>query len=119
MVPPVLMIATALPGPRWLVLGDMGEVGDQGPAFHREVGEAARRSGIESLWTAGALCAHSAKAYGSARHFDSVESLLAALRDAPSAASVLVKGSRFMKMEQVVAALSSAPDSTREVAHAA
>jgi UDP-N-acetylmuramoyl-tripeptide--D-alanyl-D-alanine ligase len=83
------------------------------------VGEAAQRSGIESLWTAGALCAHSAKAYGSARHFDSVESLLGALRDAPSAVSVLVKGSRFMKMEQVVAALSSAPDSTREVAHAA
>ena len=112
-------VLAALPGPRWLVLGDMGEVGDQGPAFHREVGEAAQRSGIEALWTVGALCAHSAKAYGSARHFDTVESLLGALRDAPSAASVLVKGSRFMKMEQVVAALSSAPDSTREVAHAA
>lgn len=112
-------VLAALPGPRWLVLGDMGEVGDQGPAFHREVGEAAQRSGIEMLWTTGALCAHSAKAYGSGRHFDSVESLLAALCDAPSAASVLVKGSRFMKMERVVAALSSAPDATREVAHAA
>ena len=114
-----IRVLAALPGPRWLVLGDMGEVGDQGPAFHREVGEAAQRSGIEALWTAGTLCAHSAKAYGSGRHFDSVESLLGALRDAPSAVSVLVKGSRFMKMEQVVAALSSAPDSTREVAHAA
>ena len=31
-------VLAALPGPRWLVLGDMGEVGDQGPAFHREVG---------------------------------------------------------------------------------
>jgi UDP-N-acetylmuramoyl-tripeptide--D-alanyl-D-alanine ligase len=112
-------VLAALPGPRWLVLGDMGEVGDQGPAFHREVGEAAQRSGIEMLWTAGALCAHSAQAYGSGRHFDSVESLLGALHDAPSAASVLVKGSRFMKMERVVAALSSAPDATREVAHAA
>ena len=112
-------VLAALPGPRWLVLGDMGEVGDQGPAFHREVGEAAQRSGIEMLWTAGALCAHSAKAYGSGRHFDSVESLLAAMCHAPSAASVLVKGSRFMKMERVVAALSSVPDSTREVAHAA
>ena len=114
-----IRVLAALPGPRWLVLGDMGEVGDQGPAFHREVGEAAQRSGIEMLWTAGALCAHSATAYGSGRHFDSVESLLGALRDAPNAASVLVKGSRFMKMEQVVAALSSAPESTREVTHAA
>jgi UDP-N-acetylmuramoyl-tripeptide--D-alanyl-D-alanine ligase len=66
------------------------------------VGEAAQRSGIEMLGTAGALCAHSAQAYGRGRHFDSVESLLGALRDAPSAASVLVKGSRFMKMERVV-----------------
>lgn len=31
-------VLATLPGPRWLVLGDMGEVGDQGPAFHAEVG---------------------------------------------------------------------------------
>ena len=43
-----------LPAPRWLVLGDMGEVGDQGPAFHREVGAYAHERGIESLWAAGA-----------------------------------------------------------------
>ena len=29
-------------GQRWLVLGDMGEVGDAGPAFHREIGAYAR-----------------------------------------------------------------------------
>jgi UDP-N-acetylmuramoyl-tripeptide--D-alanyl-D-alanine ligase len=37
-------------GPRWLLLGDMGEVGDQGPAFHAEVGAYARQRGIEQLW---------------------------------------------------------------------
>jgi UDP-N-acetylmuramoyl-tripeptide--D-alanyl-D-alanine ligase len=35
-------VLATLPAPRWLVLGDMGEVGDQGPAFHAEVGAYAR-----------------------------------------------------------------------------
>ena len=91
----------ALPGPRWLVLGDMGEVGDRGAEFHAEVGAAARRCGIETVWTAGALSAHA----GATRHFSAAAALVAALRQAPDAASVLVKGSRFMKMEQVVQAL--------------
>jgi len=98
-----------LPGPRWLVLGDMGEVGTQGPAFHTEVGAYARERGIEHVWTAGSLCSHTAQAFGaSARHFNSALDIVAALPTldkAPAAASVLVKGSRFMKMEQVVVAL--------------
>jgi UDP-N-acetylmuramoyl-tripeptide--D-alanyl-D-alanine ligase len=99
-------VLSQLPGPHWLVLGDMGEVGDQGPAFHREVGAYARTHGIDALWTVGQLCRYAADAYGpGARHFDSVAALLTALPAAPDCASVLVKGSRFMKMEQVVAAL--------------
>lgn len=102
-----------LPGPRWLVLGDMGEVGTQGPAFHAEVGLYARERGIEHVWTAGSLCAHAAQAYGQvqgqlARHFNSAADIALALStpvQAPAAASILVKGSRFMKMEQVVAVL--------------
>ncbi len=98
-----------LPGPRWLVLGDMGEVGKQGPAFHEEVGRYAHERGIEHFWTAGALCAHASRAFGAhARHFNSAADIVAAINTttgAPEAASVLVKGSRFMKMEQVVAVL--------------
>ncbi len=102
------LLAT-LQAPHWLLLGDMGEVGDAGPAFHREVGAHARARGIEAFWCAGEACAQAAAAYGSeARHFARVEDLLAALAHAgepPGAASVLVKGSRFMRMERVVAAL--------------
>ncbi len=98
-----------LPGPRWLVLGDMGEVGAQGQVFHAEVGAYARERGIEHVWTAGDLCTHTAQAYGpSARHFSKAADIVAALLtpdQAPVAASVLVKGSRFMKMEQVVTAI--------------
>jgi UDP-N-acetylmuramoyl-tripeptide--D-alanyl-D-alanine ligase len=114
-------VLAALPGPRWLLLGDMGEVGTQGPEFHREIGAFAKERGIESLWTAGALSRHAAEAYGArARHFDDVASLLAALGDAPPCASVLVKGSRFMKMEQAVAALgATAPTTTRGSTNAA
>jgi len=98
-------VLASMAAPRWLVLGDMGEVGRQGVPFHAEVGSYAKTRGIESLWTAGALSAHAAAAFGPARHFDDVASLVAALGDAPAASSVLVKGSRFMRMEQVVAAL--------------
>ncbi|NBT09952.1 MAG: bifunctional UDP-N-acetylmuramoyl-L-alanyl-D-glutamate--2,6-diaminopimelate ligase MurE/UDP-N-acetylmuramoyl-tripeptide--D-alanyl-D-alanine ligase MurF [Betaproteobacteria bacterium] len=99
-------VLAELPGPHALILGDMGEVGEQGPAFHAEVGGYAHQRGVEQLWTLGDLCLHSAAAYGTgARHFDSLEQLTAALDDLASAQSVLVKGSRFMRMERVVAAL--------------
>jgi MurE/MurF fusion protein len=98
-------VLAALPGPRWLVLGDMGEVGDQGPAFHREVGAYARERGIESLWAAGSESANTVAEFTGARAFATADELVAALGAAPAAASMLVKGSRFMRMERVVAAL--------------
>jgi UDP-N-acetylmuramoyl-tripeptide--D-alanyl-D-alanine ligase len=99
-------VLASLDSPRWLLLGDMGEVGTQGPAFHAEVGGYARQRGIEQVWTVGEACANAARAFGTAaRHFATVDALLAALPEAPAAASLLVKGSRFMRMERVVQAL--------------
>jgi UDP-N-acetylmuramoyl-tripeptide--D-alanyl-D-alanine ligase len=96
-------VLAELPGPRLLVLGDMGEVGDQGPQFHAEMGEHARACGIEQLLTLG----DQSVAMGG-RHFDAIEPLNAAvLAELPRAASVLVKGSRFMKMERVVEAITA------------
>jgi UDP-N-acetylmuramoyl-tripeptide--D-alanyl-D-alanine ligase len=105
-------VLAALPGPRWLVLGDMGEVGEKGPEFHREVGAYAQERGIESMWTVGPLATHASTAFPGARHFDAVVSLVAALGEAPACASVVVKGSRFMQMEQVVTALMTSPGAT-------
>ena len=51
-------VLAELPGPRLLVLGDMGEVGNQGPAFHAEVGAYAAERGLEHLFTLGELAAH-------------------------------------------------------------
>ncbi|MCU7373476.1 UDP-N-acetylmuramoyl-tripeptide--D-alanyl-D-alanine ligase [Paucibacter sp. O1-1] len=95
-----------LPGASWLILGDMGEVGSQGPEFHREVGAYAAERGVAAFWAAGSACADAAGAYGGgARHFDTTEALIAALAEAPRVKNILVKGSRFMQMERVVAAL--------------
>jgi len=93
--------------PRVLVLGDMGEVGEQGPAFHAEIGRHARECGLSALLLLGDATTHTAAAFGEgARHFESIDDLLAAAAacDVPGA-TVLVKGSRFMRMERIVAAL--------------
>jgi UDP-N-acetylmuramoyl-tripeptide--D-alanyl-D-alanine ligase len=96
-------VLAELPAPQLLVLGDMGEVGTQGPQFHAEVGDYARERGIPLLFTLGNL---SVAMQG--RHFASVEDLNAAvLAELPSVGSVLVKGSRFMKMERVVEAITA------------
>lgn len=87
-----------LPAPRLLILGDMGEVGDAGPAFHAEVGAYAKARGIDQFWTLGELCKHAG-----GTHFENMESLLLAASQLGSdLSSILVKGSRFMKMERVV-----------------
>jgi UDP-N-acetylmuramoyl-tripeptide--D-alanyl-D-alanine ligase len=102
-------VLAGLPGPRLLVLGDMGEVGDQGPEFHAEAGALAQQRGIEILFALGELSIAAVAPFGAAaRHFESMESLQAAvIAELPTTVSVLVKGSRFMKMEQVVAAVSA------------
>jgi len=96
-------VLSTLPGPRMLVLGDMGEVGDQGPRFHAEVGAQARRVGLQHVLTLGALSRHASKSFGKGKHFDDVEALNAALLALlPKVSSILIKGSRFMNMGRVV-----------------
>lgn len=97
----------AHPGTGVLVLGDMGEVGERGPEFHREVGAYARERGVSHLLAMGPLAREAVAAFGTgAEHFDDVAPLAArAASLARPGATVLVKGSRFMRMERVVAAL--------------
>jgi UDP-N-acetylmuramoyl-tripeptide--D-alanyl-D-alanine ligase len=102
-----------LPAPRVLVLGDMGEVGNDGPAFHREVGAYARERGIDTLLALGDATRDSVAAFGAgAQHFEALEPLVTAVQAAGADASLLVKGSRFMRMERVVAALGGAAQGT-------
>ena len=107
----------------WLILGDMGEVGNQGPEFHREVGAYAAEQGVAKLFVLGEQCQFALHGFNEANkngatnshatHFVDMDSLIAQLRDALYAQSsgsnqhlnILVKGSRFMRMERVVQAL--------------
>ncbi len=101
------------PGRKLLVLGDMGEVGDQGRDFHVEIGAYARERGIDALYALGELAAHAVREFGEGgRHYVAIDTLLVDVGAAlgPQAA-VLVKGSRFMQMERVVR---SFEDSTAE-----
>jgi UDP-N-acetylmuramoyl-tripeptide--D-alanyl-D-alanine ligase len=95
------------PGRKLLVLGDMGEVGARGAAFHEEVGTYARDAGIDGLYALGDLAAVAARAFGAGgRHYPHLEALLADVQPllGPQT-SLLVKGSRFMQMERVVRGL--------------
>ena len=105
-------VLAASPGTRFLVMGDMGEVGAAGPAFHREIGGYARDRGIVRLYALGELAREAVAAFGAgAAHFGSVEALVDRLRnDVQSGVTLLVKGSRFMRMERVVAALTGNDD---------
>jgi UDP-N-acetylmuramoyl-tripeptide--D-alanyl-D-alanine ligase len=116
-------VLAALPGPRLLVLGDMGEVGDQGPLFHAQAGELAQALGIEQVFTLGTLARHSAaSAIGSAsrsRHFDDMAALQAAvLAELPQLGSLLVKGARFMAMERLLAAIDASLQPPEAAPHA-
>jgi len=91
---------------RLLVLGDMGEVGTQGAAFHAEAGAYAQQHHIEHVLTLGELSVHTANACQNAVHCHSIEEIHARVAPLlPTLGSVLVKGSRFMRMERVVQAL--------------
>ncbi|CAN5393821.1 UDP-N-acetylmuramoyl-tripeptide--D-alanyl-D-alanine ligase [soil metagenome] len=104
-----LQVLAELPGPRLLVMGDMGEVGNQGPQFHDEAGRNARTLKIEKLFTLGEQSQGASNAFGEGRHFGDMTELTAAVAaELPHISSILVKGSRFMKMERIVQAVMAA-----------
>jgi UDP-N-acetylmuramoyl-tripeptide--D-alanyl-D-alanine ligase len=108
-----IAVLAAEPGRRVFVMGDMGELGSEAPALHAEVGEVARRAGLDAMIALGADSAHAARAFGAgARHFEDAPAAAAAARaEAVAGTTLLVKGSRFMRMERIVAALVPAGDS--------
>jgi len=94
-------------GTRWLVLGDMAELGTDACALHGEAGVQARESGIDRLLTLGQLSANATREFGpGAQHFENVDELLTQLRKQLGIGhTVLVKGSGSMSMERVVRGL--------------
>jgi UDP-N-acetylmuramoyl-tripeptide--D-alanyl-D-alanine ligase len=109
-----IAVLAGMPGKKVLVLGDMGELGENARALHAEIGAAAKAAGIDLLFTLGDLSAAAAQAFGEGgRHFEYIEDLLHDIENrlAPDV-TVLVKGSRFMQMERVVKSFELKEDST-------
>lgn len=98
-------VLSTLAAPRVLVLGDMGEVGNQGVAMHREVGAYAAERGIDHLLALGDATLESVAAFGPLGHHCESPAEVVQHISAIKPASVLVKGSRFMRMERVVQAM--------------
>jgi len=94
-------------GERWLVLGDMAELGDNAVALHAGIGERARQQGIDRMFAVGPLSAAAIKAFGErGEHFADKPALTAALKQQlHGGVTCLIKGSRSAGMDQVVAAL--------------
>lgn len=90
-------------GRRWLVLGDMAELGDTARRLHRRAGWLARAGGVERLFVIGTLAREIAAGFGpGAERFDDREALVEVLSGAlgPGIA-VLIKGSRSAAMELI------------------
>lgn len=86
------------------VMGDMGELGEDAPQMHADIGAYAKHKHINQLFTFGELSQLAANAYGeNAQHFSTIEALVLSIKNKmQQGVIVLVKGSRFMKMERVV-----------------
>lgn len=98
-------------GNRCLVLGDLGELGDNASLLHWQLGEKAKLQGIDALFSLGELSRNSSDAF-SGQHFDHLDELVVSLinyfNQLDGDVTVLVKGSRSAKMERVVEALIAA-----------
>ena len=106
------------PGERWLVLGNMGELGPDAATLHARIGRIAREQGIARLYVVGALAARAAEAFGAdGRVYADQAALIEALRrDLRPGITALVKGSHSSHMEHVVEALLGDKGGDRHVA---
>ena len=103
-------VLAELDGRKWLVLGDMAELGEFAASAHTQIGEFAREHGIERLYATGQLAAGAVESFGAgAQWFPDIHALAQALAQALGAAAsnvrMLIKGSRVNRLERVVDAL--------------
>ncbi|MCG7912481.1 MAG: UDP-N-acetylmuramoyl-tripeptide--D-alanyl-D-alanine ligase [Candidatus Thiodiazotropha weberae] len=96
-------------GTRYLVLGDLAELGDEAEALHAGIGERARQAGLEHLFSLGELSRGAVQSFGDGgKAFTELDQLVDALHAAArSGDAVLVKGSRSAGMDRVVERLMS------------
>lgn len=93
---------------KWVVCGDMLELGMQGRYFHKRMGRQIARSGVKGFLAFGALsktAASQARRYGmdNVWHCSTHDEIAGILKRVTSKGDlVLIKGSRGMKMEETI-----------------
>lgn len=100
-----------LSGQRYLILGDLGELGDDAPLLHQQLGQLAKEKGLEQLITLGELSEQASLSFGGKHYKDIdelVEQLILDINQIKGDITILVKGSRSARMERVVDALTDA-----------
>ncbi len=98
---------------RWLVMGDMGELGDSATSSHEEIGRFARENHVDRLFATGKLSALAVEAFGAGGEwFQDSETLARAVNaELTREVCVLVKGSRSARLERVVDTLTGGTSS--------
>jgi UDP-N-acetylmuramoyl-tripeptide--D-alanyl-D-alanine ligase len=104
-----LRALSTVPGERWLVLGEMAELGAEGPQLHAEMGAFARECGVSRLLAVGDGSKPAVETFGPGATWyagtdDLINDLRAQLR---AGLTIYVKGSRVNRLERVTAALAS------------
>lgn len=97
-----------------LVLGDMGELGEQAAELHADIGRYAQAQGVTQLFTVGTLSQYASEAFGTAaQHYTNQAELISALKKiANSQTVILIKGSRSAKTDLIVHALCEGLENT-------
>jgi len=100
-------VLNELPGEHWLVLGDMGELGNDEREMHFDAGVKARSAGVTRVLAIGNASRHAVEAFGeNGVSFKNKDELVSFIKQHQSdELGILVKGSRFMHMEQIVESL--------------
>ena len=114
-----IQVLAAQPGKRYLVLGDMAELGDDAIALHVEAGQYAREAGLDGVLTLGPLSCETANSFGNGGEcFSAMDDMLLRIQQvlAPDV-TLLVKGSRSAHMERVVTALQAENGAAEEETH--
>jgi len=101
----------SLGGRRWLIFGEMRELGPNAPQLHTEAGVYARNSGVERLLAVGEHAKHTVAAFGAgADWFASLDELIVAVQAGiEPGITILIKGSRGNRLERAAAALAAEP----------
>ena len=91
----------------WLIMGEMGELGENSELYHRQVARYAHDMGVKKLFVISKHASEILDEFGQNSYkFDSIEALIIFIKPQLNHnVNILVKASRFMKFEIIVNAL--------------